>query len=214
LVSDVLVTESARARFAELLADAPLHVITDKAAKALSDTVTPVGLVAVCTVPEVELADVLGAGPGLVLVAVETSEPGNAGTLIRIADAMGADAVVLAGASVDPYNAKCLRASTGSIFALPVLEAPDVHELIASLRRAGLTILATALDGELPLTETELAVPTAWMFGSEAHGLPDDVAAEADARVCIPMRGGAESLNVAAAAAICLYQSALARHRD
>ena len=211
LVSDVLVTQSARARFADLLADAPLHVITDKAAKALSDTVTPVGLVAVCTLPEVELPEVLDAGPRLVLVAVETSEPGNAGTLIRIADAMGADAVVLAGDSVDPYNGKCLRASAGSIFALPVLEAPDVPALMTSLRAAGLNILAAALDGELPLTEADLTAPTAWMFGSEAHGLSRDVAGEADARVCIPMRGGAESLNVAAAAAICLYQSALAQ---
>jgi RNA methyltransferase, TrmH family len=211
LVSDVLVTESARARFAELLADAPLHVITDKAAKALSDTVTPVGLVAVCRVPEVELADVLQAGPRLVLVAVETSEPGNAGTLIRIADAMGADAVVLAGDSVDPYNGKCLRASAGSIFALPVLEAPELPALMAALRQAGLTILATALDGELLLPAADLTAPTAWMFGSEAHGLPHDVASHADARVRIPMRGGAESLNVAAAAAICLYQSALAQ---
>ncbi|MCW2588703.1 MAG: methyltransferase, TrmH family [Mycobacterium sp.] len=213
LVSDVLVTESARARFAELLADAPLHVITDKAAKALSDTVTPVGLVAVCRVPEVELADVLQAGPRLVLVAVETSEPGNAGTLIRIADAMGADAVVLAGDSVDPYNGKCLRASAGSIFALPVLEAPELPALMAALRQSGLTILATALDGELPLPEADLTAPTAWMFGSEAHGLSHGVASHADARVCIPMGGGAESLNVAAAAAICLYQSALAQGR-
>jgi TrmH family RNA methyltransferase len=213
LVSDVLVTESARARFAELLADAPLHVITDKAAKALSDTVTPVGLVAVCRVPEVELADVLQAGPRLVLVAVETSEPGNAGTLIRIADAMGADAVVLAGDSVDPYNGKCLRASAGSIFALPVLEAPELPALMAALRQAGLTILATALNGELPLPEADLTAPTAWMFGSEAHGLSHGVASHADARVCIPMGGGAESLNVAAAAAICLYQSALAQGR-
>jgi len=213
LVSDVLVTESARVRFADLLAHAPLHVITDKAAKALSDTVTPVGLVAVCAVPEVELADVLAAGPQLVLVAVETSEPGNAGTLIRIADAMGADAVVLAGDGVDPYNGKCLRASAGSIFALPVLEAPHVPTLMAALRQAGLTILATALDGELPLSEAELTAPTAWMFGSEAHGLSHDVAGRAEARVRIPMRGGAESLNVAAAAAICLYQSSLAQRR-
>jgi RNA methyltransferase, TrmH family len=211
LVSDVLVTESARVRFAELLADVPLHVITDKAAKALSDTVTPVGLVAVCRVPEVELADVLQAGPRLVLVAVETSEPGNAGTLIRIADAMGADAVVLAGDSVDPYNGKCLRASAGSIFALPVLEAPDVLALIAALRHAGLKTLATTLDGEQSLNGMELNAPTAWLFGSEAHGLAADVAALADARVSIPMRGSAESLNIAAAAAICLYQSALAQ---
>ena len=208
LVSDVLVTESANARFADLLAEAPVHLITEKAAKALSETVTPVGLFAVCTQPEVRLADVLGADPRLVLVAVDTSEPGNAGTLIRIADALGADAVVLAGDSVDPYNGKCLRASAGSIFAVPVLEEPDVSALLAALSDAGLMVLATTLDGELALADADLSAPTAWVFGSEAHGLSADLAALADVRVHIPMRGGAESLNIAAAAAICLYQSA------
>ena len=188
-----------------------MHVITDKAAKALSETVTPVGLFAVCTLPEVRLTDVLGADPRLVLVAVETSEPGNAGTLIRIADALGADAVVLAGDSVDPYNGKCLRASAGSIFALPVLVEPDVHALVATLRQAGLSILATTLDGELSLDDADLTGPTAWVFGSEAHGLSTELAAFADARVRIEMPGSAESLNIAAAAAICLYQSARAQ---
>ena len=213
LVSDVLVTESARARFADVLADAPVHVITDKAAKALSETVTPVGLFAVCTLPETGLADVLAAAPRLVLVAVETSEPGNAGTLIRIADALGADAVVLAGDSVDPYNGKCLRASAGSIFALPVIHEPDAPALLATLRDAGITVLATTLDGELSLNDADLSAPTAWVFGSEAHGLSAELAALADARVHIPMSGGAESLNIAAAAAICLYQSAGAAPR-
>jgi TrmH family RNA methyltransferase len=213
LVSDVLVTESARARFADLLADAPVHVITDKAAKALSETVTPVGLFAVCTLPETRLADVLAAAPRLVLVAVETSEPGNAGTLIRIADALGADAVVLAGDSVDPYNGKCLRASAGSIFALPVIHEPDAPALLAILRDAGITVLATTLDGELSLNDADLSAPTAWVLGSEAHGLSAELAALADARVHIPMSGGAESLNIAAAAAICLYQSAGAAPR-
>jgi TrmH family RNA methyltransferase len=211
LVSDVLVTEFARARFAGLLTDVAVHVVTDKAAKALSDTVTPVGLFAVCTLPEVRLGDVLAAEPRLLLVAVNTSEPGNAGTLIRTADAMGADAVVLAGDGVDPYNGKCLRASAGSVFALPVLEEPDVPTLVATLRSAGLNLLATTVDGELSLDDADLAAPTAWIFGSEAHGLAAEVAALADGRVRIPMRGSAESLNIAAAAAICLYQSSRAQ---
>jgi RNA methyltransferase, TrmH family len=210
LVIDVFVTEAAQHRFAELLDGRTIHVITDKAAKALSDTVTPVGLFAVCTMPEVNLDDVLGAAPRLVLVAVDTSEPGNAGTLIRIADAMGADAVVLAGDGVDPFNGKCLRASAGSIFALPVLEMTDTTALIAKLASAGLRVFATTLDGEVSLDDAELSAPTAWMFGAEAHGLAPELAALADARVCIPMQGSAESLNIAAAAAICLYQSARA----
>ncbi|KAA0084159.1 RNA methyltransferase [Mycolicibacterium sp. P9-64] len=208
LVGEVFATEDALHKFGGLLDGAPVSVVTDKAAKALSDTVTPVGLVAVCSLPQTGLSDVLAAQPRLVLVAVEVSEPGNAGTLIRLADAMGADAVILAGHSVDPYNGKCLRASAGSIFSLPVLEVADTEDLISALQGIGVRVLATTLDGETSLDDVELAKPTAWLFGPEAHGLSPDVAALADARVSIPMRGGAESLNVAAAAAICLYQSA------
>ncbi|MCK0173263.1 MULTISPECIES: RNA methyltransferase [Mycobacteriaceae] len=212
VVSEVFATEDAAARFATLLGDADVQLVTERAAKALSDTVTPVGLVAVCRMPEVSLDEVLASSPQLIAVAVETSEPGNAGTLIRLADAMGADAVILAGNSVDPYNGKCLRASAGSIFGITVVEAPDTAGLIAALHTAGLTVLATTLDGDVSLDDAELSAPTAWLFGPEAHGLARDVAALADARVSIPMAGSAESLNVAAAAAICLYQSARA-HR-
>jgi TrmH family RNA methyltransferase len=205
------VTEDAAVRFAGLLNGVEVQLVTERAAKALSDTVTPVGLVAVCRIPEVSLAEVLAA-PKLVAVAVETADPGNAGTLIRIADAMGADAMILAGDSVDPYNAKCLRSSAGSIFSVPVLQVPDTLQLISELVYAELVVMASTLDGETSLDDVDLAVPTAWLFGSEAHGLSAEVAAAADVRVKIPMAGGAESLNVAAAAAICLYQSAAA-HR-
>ena len=195
-----------------MLGDVPVHVVTERAAKALSDTVTPVGLVAVCQCRETSLADVLAGSPRLVAVAVEISEPGNAGTLIRIADAMGADAVVLAGHSVDPYNGKCLRASAGSIFAIPVVSEPDAAGAVSALCDAGLQVLATTVDGESQPRRRRPAGPTAWLFGPESHGLPAELAAMATDRVRIPMPGGAESLNVAAAAAICLYQSARA-HR-
>ena len=212
LVSEVFVTESALARFGPMLTDVPVHVVTDRAAKALSETVTPVGLVAVCSAPETTLSNVLAKSPRLVAVAVEISEPGNAGTLMRIADAMDADAVVLAGNSVDPYNGKCLRASAGSIFTIPVVSEPAAAEAVAALGDAGLQVLATVVDGEISLDDADLSGPTAWLFGPEAHGLPADVAAMATHRVRIPMPGNAESLNVASAAAICLYQTAQA-HR-
>lgn len=216
-VRDVFVTASASQRFRSVLANAgvPVHRVTERAAKALSDTVTPVGLVAVCELPGPALQQVLADGPRLVAVAVGVSEPGNAGTLIRLADAMGADAVVLAGHSVDPYNAKCLRASAGSVFAVPVVVAPDAEAVVGALAQAGVQVLATAVDAELDLDEAEplLSRPTAWLFGPEAHGLPDDVARLSSHRIRIPMAGQAESLNVAAAAAICLYQSFRAQRR-
>ena len=212
LVSEVFATESGLERFGAMLTDVPVHLVTERAAKALSDTVTPVGLVAVCSVPEVTLDDVVAGAPRLVAVAVEISEPGNAGTLIRIADAMGADAVVLAGRSVDPYNGKCLRASAGSIFSIPVVSEGDAAQAVTALSGAGLQVLATTVDGEVSLDEADLSGPTAWLFGPEAHGLPRALARTATRRVHIPMRGSAESLNVASAAAICLYLSARA-HR-
>jgi TrmH family RNA methyltransferase len=216
LVRDVFVTELAAQRHAALLATqrCPVHLVTERAAKALSDTVTPTGLVAVCDMPVTALADALAGSPRLIAVPVEISEPGNAGTLIRIADAMGAGAVVLAGHSVDPYNGKCLRASAGSIFSIPVVAAPDADGAVAAMRAAGLQVLATTVDGETRLDEADLSAPTAWLFGAESHGLSAELAAAADRRVRIPMSGGAESLNVAAAAAICLYQSARALDRS
>jgi TrmH family RNA methyltransferase len=213
LVREVFVTEAAAQRYAGLLAEhgTAVQLVTERAAKALSDTVTPVGLVAVCQRPSRVLADVLALAPRLVAVGVEIGEPGNAGTLIRTADALGAQAVVFTGHSVDPYNGKCLRASAGSIFSVPVVVAPDVEAVVGELQSAGLTVLATTVDGEVSLDDADLTAPTAWLFGAEAHGLSARLADRADSRVAIPMSGGAQSLNVAAAAAICLYQSAWAQ---
>ncbi|MGX9672981.1 TrmH family RNA methyltransferase [Mycobacterium sp. HM-7] len=210
LVSEVFATSSALERFGALLTGAPVSVITEKAAKALSETVTPVGLIAVCALPSVTLEDVLAAEPRLLAVPVGMSEPGNAGTLIRIADAMGADAVVFAGHSVDPYNGKCLRSSAGSIFSLPVVVDPDAAAVVSAMRDSGIEVLATALDASVDIRSADLSARTAWLFGPEAHGLPADVLALASQRVHIPMRGSAESLNVAAAASICLYESSRA----
>jgi TrmH family RNA methyltransferase len=213
LIREVFVTEAAAQRYAALLdrEDAPVSLVTDRAAKALSDTVTPAGLVAVCELPNLGLDDVLAGAPQLVAVGVEIGEPGNAGTLIRIADAMGAAAVIFGGNSVDPYNGKCLRASAGSIFAIPVVVELDVGAAVGALQANGLRVLATTLNGESSLDDVELAGPTAWLFGAESHGLSPQLAQQADVRVVIPMAGAAQSLNVAAAAAICLYQSARAQ---
>ncbi|MFV0495576.1 TrmH family RNA methyltransferase [Mycobacterium sp.] len=214
LVREVFASEDAAARHDGVLSGlrAPVHLVTPRAAKALSDTVTPAGLVAVCDLPAPDLGVVLDGAPELMAVAVDIGEPGNAGTLIRIADAMGAAAVVLAGNSVDPYNGKCLRASAGSIFAVPVVVAADTPGVLGRLRAAGLRLLATTVDGEVALDDAGplLTGPAAWLFGPESHGLPAGIAGAADHRVRIPMAGGAESLNVAAAAAICLYESARA----
>ncbi len=212
LVEAVFATETAVARYQPLLADLPVFPVGQRAMKALSETVTPAGLVAVCAIPVSSLDDILADNPALVVVAVDLSDPGNAGTLIRLSDAMGAAAVVFAGDAVDPYNGKCVRSSAGSIFSVPVCTVQDTAALLGRLRSTGLQILATTLDGELSLDDAQpvLKARTVWLFGAEAGGLPAELAGRADHRVVIPMSAGVDSLNVAAAAAICLYQSARA----
>ncbi|QDF70709.1 TrmH family RNA methyltransferase [Mycobacteroides chelonae] len=209
-VERVFATEAATERFAGLLVDAPVRLVTERAAKALSDTVTPVGLVAECRSIATQWSRVADDSPRFVVVAVDVSEPGNAGTLIRVADAMGADAVVLADNSVDPFNGKSLRASAGSVFNVPVVPAGDAAVVAENFTARGGAVLATTLDGELSLDDADpvLAGPCAWIFGNEAHGLDSATAALATHRINIPMRGGAESLNLASAASICLYATA------
>jgi len=190
--------------------------VTDEALAALAETVQPQGLVAVCRQLDVPLEQVLGDGPRLIAVCADIRDPGNAGTVLRTADAAGARAVVFAGAAVDPYNGKAVRASAGSLFHVDVVREPDPAATIAALQRAGLLVVAADAHGPADLDDLadggDLAGPTAWLFGSEAHGLPGDLANRADARVRVPIHGRAESLNLAAAAAICLYASARA-HR-
>jgi TrmH family RNA methyltransferase len=188
--------------------------VTDEALAGLAETVHPQGLVAVCDFLDVPLSTVTAAAPRLVAVLAEIRDPGNAGTVLRTADAAGAGAVVFAGDAVDPYNGKCVRASAGSLFHLDVVRSVAAAHTIDELRAAGLQILAADAHGEVDLEEYadagELRGRTAWVFGSEAHGLPPELAAAADARVRVPIHGRAESLNLAAAAAVCLYSSARA----
>ncbi|MGH3762420.1 TrmH family RNA methyltransferase [Actinophytocola sp.] len=189
-------------------AGVPVSAVTERAAAGLSETVTPQGVVAVCDLVDVPIDTALAGSPRLVAVLAGVSDPGNAGTVIRVADAAGADAVVLAGHAVDPHNGKCVRASTGSVFHLPVSRAP-VAEVLDACRAAGLRLVAA--DGHASddlMSDTGLAGPTAWVFGSEAHGLPDDVVATLDHALRVPVYGDAESLNLATAAAVCLYATA------
>jgi RNA methyltransferase, TrmH family len=173
--------------------------------------------VAVCRQLDIPLQQALGRAPRLVAVLAEIRDPGNAGTVLRTADAAGAGAVVFAGDAVDPYNGKCVRASAGSLFHVDVVRAADPVAVVEALRTAGLTVLATTGYGDHDLDDLadagRLAAPTAWLFGSEAHGLPAALTAAADARVRVPLHGRAESLNLAAAAAVCLYASARALRR-
>ena len=217
-VRELFVTPPAADRERELLraaaaADVTVTLVTDRVLAALADTVTPQGVVAVVGATPHRLDDVLRRRPRHVVVLVGVADPGNVGTVIRTADAAGADAVVLTRGSVDPYGGKCVRASAGSLFHLPVVTGVPVEHAINALRTAGLQVLATTTDGTDLDTFTGLDRPTAWLLGNEAHGLPDGTTALVDAAVRVPIHGRAESLNLAAAAAVCLYATASAQRR-
>jgi TrmH family RNA methyltransferase len=184
---------------------------------ALSGTVTPQGMVGVCTTVTTDVAAVLSGPQRLVTVLAHARDPGNVGTVIRCSDAAGAGGVILTEASVDPQNPKAVRASAGSLFHLPVATGPSAAELVEALHAAGLQVLAADGAGERDLDDLEdagvLAAPTAWVFGNEAWGLPEATRALCDDVVRVPIHGRAESLNLATAAAVCLYASARAQRR-
>ncbi|WP_129838549.1 RNA methyltransferase [Streptomyces sp. RFCAC02] len=217
---ELFATPEAAGRHGDLLDAAaaegvPVHLADPAVVDGISQTVTPQGLVGVCRFLDRPLAAVLAARPRLVAVLAHVRDPGNAGTVLRCADAAGADAVILTDASVDPYNPKAVRASVGSLFHLPVAIGVPVDEAVRGLAGAGVRVLAGDGGGDRDL-DAELDAgamggPTAWIFGNEAWGLPEETRALADAVVRVPIHGSAESLNLATAAAVCLYASARAQ---
>ncbi|HEY2553032.1 MAG TPA: RNA methyltransferase [Streptosporangiaceae bacterium] len=219
-ITELFATADAGSRHGELIAAAraagvPVHEVTGELMAELAQTVTPQGLLAVCRFVDVPLNQLVAARPALAVLLANVRDPGNAGTVLRTADAAGAAGVIFAAASVDPYNSKCVRSSAGSLFHLPVVTGVSLPDAVAALRGAGLCILAADGSAASSLDEAEaggqLALPTAWLLGNEAWGLPADLLALADEAIAVPIYGQAESLNLAAAAAVCLYASARAQ---
>lgn len=211
--------------------DVFLRMVTPEVLGAMTDAVTPQGMLAVCRFPEVSVLDAL-ADAQLVCALARVQDPGNAGTVVRAADAAGAGAVVFSEGSVDPFNPKAVRSTAGSLFHLPVLTGVELSSFVASARDRSLRVLAA--DGYAQATVDELADaallrsagvapvvehdvrledPTVWLFGNEAQGLSDDERDLADLAVAVPLYGRAESLNVGTAATVCLYASARAQRR-
>jgi TrmH family RNA methyltransferase len=228
LLRELYVTPTAAARHG--LDDAPVDTwfVTEQVLDAMADTVTPQGVVAVCQQFPTSVKDVFPDGgrearvdtdasgelPGLVAILEEVRDPGNAGTIIRAADSAGADAVVLTGRSVDPYNPKVVRSTTGSLFHVPVSVGVTLADAVERARGLGYTILAADVSGDdLPDVRADgmLDGPTVWVFGNEARGLTAEDLALVDRAVKVPIYGRAESMNLATAASVCLYESAFAQ---
>ncbi|MBP2411247.1 TrmH family RNA methyltransferase [Arthrobacter stackebrandtii] len=223
-------------KYPELLEAAPgsrlqVRIASEMVLAAMTDTVSPQGVVAVCNFVDVPLAEVIAAKPKLIAMLCRVQDPGNAGTVLRAADAAGADAVIFSHSSVDIYNPKAVRSTAGSIFHLPIVLGAELPEVVEAVKAAGIGILAAdgygqlnldllqdesaarSFDQEIPDAMYDLAEPTMWLFGNEAQGLAGEEKALADHRVAVPVYGAAESLNLGTAATVCLYASARAQRR-
>ena len=219
LLVELYATPTALERYSDIAkgaAEAGLEVefVSEVVLDAMADTVTPQGIIAVCRQFPTSLKDILGAEPKLIAILEEVRDPGNAGTIIRAADAAGADAVILTGRSVDLYNPKVVRATTGSLFHLPVAISPELESVVEKAKGIGLQVIAADIKGADLLAARKanaLAAPTAWLFGNEARGLSDEHYALADWVITVPIYGHAESMNLATAASVCLYESAFAQ---
>jgi TrmH family RNA methyltransferase len=218
-VIDVFITEKAQSKHPELpklatAAGVVFEGVTEQVLDQMADTQTPQGVIAVAAIPTVTVDEALGHKPGLVVVLDEVRDPGNVGAIIRVADAVGAGAIMFVGDCVDAYNPKVVRATTGSLFHLPVVAVGDMNQAVDALRARHVQVFAADMDGEsLPaIPQSVLAQPTAWIFGNEAHGVDPASVALADKTVSLPQYGQVESLNISTAAAVCLYQSAFAMH--
>lgn len=200
------------------VAGAEVVAVSERVLATLATTGTPQGLVGVATLPVAALDAALGAGT-LVVVLAGVGDPGNAGTVVRSADAAGASAVAVTAGSVDVRNPKAVRASAGSLFHLPVVRGAAFADVAAACRARGLRLVAAAADGARPVGELDLRAPTALVFGNEASGLDDAARRACDVSARVPMHAGdrpgfpgrAESLNLAAAAAMMLYEAARQR---
>jgi TrmH family RNA methyltransferase len=227
LVVELYATPTALERYTDIaetavLAGVDVEFASERVIEAMADTVTPQGFIAVVHQFPTALKNVLSVGrelatPRLVVILEEVRDPGNLGTIIRVADSAGADAVILTGRSVDLYNPKVVRSTTGSLFHIPVVIDVELDAALDAVRAAGLQVLAADMHGDaLPAVRASgrLDTPTAWLFGNEARGLTAESLSSADGRVAVPIYGEAESMNLATAASVCLYETAFAQRQN
>jgi len=216
-----------------------MRVVTDEVLQAMADALTPQGIIAVSFKLDASAGRLWGEGalnPRLIAVLSRVQDPGNAGTILRVADAAGADLVVASKGTVDLYNPKTVRATAGSLFHVPLIQGVDLEDFAEDAKSQGMTVLAADGYGTVDLQQLveyslarpanietpvpagvkgsfNLSKPTVWLFGNEAQGLSSEEKAASSMRVAVPIYGAAESLNVGTAAAVCLYASAMAQNR-
>ena len=186
-------------------------VVSDNVLDAMSPVQSPSGAVAIAPRPSASLDRVLSGKPELLLMLHDVQDPGNVGAVVRAAEACGATGIVCSERTADPFGWKALRGGMGSTFRLPLAIRQSLAATIATARSRGLRVFATSVRGGTPLPECDLRLPAAILLGGEGAGLPADLLAAADTQLTIPMHAPVESLNVAIAAALVLYEAARQR---
>lgn len=211
-VIDLYVTPEAGERYAEVVEAARtagryVHECTPEVLAAMCDAEHPQGMAAVVQWSPAGLEEILGPGPRTIAFLTNVRDPGNLGTVIRGADASGADAVLVSAESVDVTSPKVVRSTVGSLWHVPVVTGLEVGSTLDRLREAGVRTFAADGSGERTVDEVDRTGAHAWVMGNEAWGLPEELMRRCDEAVRVPIYGHAESLNLAMAATLCLYAS-------
>ena len=204
---EIIIAESFRGDTSRYEHRENVRFVTDTVFRAISDTVTPQGILTIVRRKDYKLEILDDIAKPFILLCEDMQDPGNLGTLLRTADAAGCDCVMLTKGSVDVYNPKVLRATAGSVFHIPVIERVEIADAVTQLRERGIRVFAASPSGGIPVYEINLAQQCAIMIGNESRGLSSRAFALADETICIPMPGRAESLNASAAAAMLIYEA-------
>lgn len=214
-IHSVLITEREAGRFDQALRRLPVEtevtLVAQPLFKRVAQTETPQGVAALVELPEHSFDGILARRHALLLVACGLQDPGNLGSMIRSAQALGGSALLTLRNTVSPFNPKAVRSSAGAVLRLPIFADLEWDSLLRRLHRAGLQVLAADRHSAVPVKEADLRGPVAVLIGREATGLDPDLALQADASIAIPIRREADSLNAAAAATVFLYEAARQR---
>lgn len=204
---EVYVTEGFEKKYADRLADCCYELISDAVCRHLSDTRTPQGVTALVKKQETPLEEILAGDENPCLFLLENlQDPGNMGTILRTSEGAGVSGIIINRESVDPYNPKVIRSTMGAIFRMPFVVVDDFEDVLRRLKEAGVRTFAAHLDGE-DFYRQDYRGGCAFFIGNEGNGLSENLAARADGRIRIPMKGQVESLNAAVAATVLMYET-------
>lgn len=204
---EVYVTEGFEKKYADRLAGCRYELISDAVCRHLSDTRTPQGVTALVKKQETPLEEILAGDENPCLFLLENlQDPGNMGTILRTSEGAGVSGIIMNRESVDPYNPKVIRSTMGAIFRMPFVIVDDFEDVLCRLKEAGVRTFAAHLDGE-DFYRQDYRGGCAFFIGNEGNGLSEELAARADGRIRIPMKGQVESLNAAVAATVLMYET-------